>query len=157
MEKVINLKRLLHGFSILFLLAVFLTGSTGMTYSIHTCRSSGKSSLKFYPEVFSKYPSCCCEETEGGAIPSEEMFNEQDCCKTVNGFIKTVFTGIPLNYHFDKILSVELVYSDISLIHLNFPEPLQKIFVSIEDHSPPLSGRNLVYFLHQIRIPAPGC
>lgn len=148
---------MIHRFFLFMMLVVFLAGSTGITYSFHSCLSSGKTDLKLFPEIFSQSPSCCCESASENSMPFNAYFSEPDCCKTTWGFIKTVFTGIPLNYHFDKILSVEFLCHNVSLSIIWHPEPLSTVLIPPDDHSPPLSGTSLIYFLHQIRIPFPVC
>jgi hypothetical protein len=83
---------------------------------------------------------------------------DEDCCRISHLFIKAPFIGFPvvgnpviMPFHyvefsdFGIFRSQPVMDSKASLIHFTDPSP------------PPLSGNTLVYYLHQIRIPAPVC
>jgi hypothetical protein len=137
-------------------------GSTGITFSFHTCSSSHKTDMKVFPEFFGIPAGCCCGE--GIASESPDPVNTQpwidmpECCKTNHAFFKvTVFA-------FTDPIQLSPAVTFLFNINEGNPEfssiPDRDIFrtgLPLPDPSPPLYGNDLVHFLNQAKIPFPVC
>lgn len=142
----------------LLLLLPFLAGTIGISAREHICKSSNKTSIKFYPEISGKLVSCC--GSDDGLIASPGMGSEQQtldtpyCCKTIQLFLKANFqtsqleTAVLLNTSGVFILAVT---AGILNNNSSFSKPVS--FFS--DTGPPPSGRQRVLNFHQPKIPNP--
>jgi hypothetical protein len=149
---------------ILFILVVFLYGTTGLSVLDHSCNSSNERSVTIYPEIFKQAGSGCCTDGESGyacashKYPVSNAFPEnvdaQPCCKSIISFFKL------------EILTVraeKLVVDNLYVQAQSFPVPAdvqipneQRPLTPVHHqfYSPPLFGIRLVHFLHQMKIPA---
>ena len=144
--------------SFLFMmLAIFLTGTTGISFYVHECSSSQIKEVFAFPEILPNTVSCCCAEEVHGSVQSVEpvsSFNEPDCCKNTHVYRKAVFTGFPVFYQFNpELLQIAIPADFLSLQH-NMEGAEIVSFTPRVDHPPPRSGKLLLHFLHQIKIPA---
>ena len=151
------MKQIIRNLFTILILIVFLTGTTGVSFYIHECRSSNTREVFAFPEISNKAISCCCDKEVLVSIYSGESlpFIEQPpCCTNTHIYLKAALTGFPVSYQ----LTDNLKQADLPTYFLNILYDEQKYemesHVSIVDHPPPLSGKSLVYFLHQIKIPA---
>jgi len=137
-----------------------MAGSTGISFYIHTCGSSHKKEVLAFREIFHQKVSCCCDADETAKISSgsASAFNDEDCCRISHLFIKAPFIGFPV---FEKLSLPPFHFIDVpdfALLIIQNARESQASFTPFRDPSPPpLSGVNLVYYLHQVRIPAPAC
>jgi hypothetical protein len=143
------------------ILVFFLAGTTGITLFIHTCTSSHKTEISAYPEIFKHTSDCCCAEegiNKSVASSKDLEIDNPECCKNQHLFLKAYITGLPvvqnhlINTPLFQTHPVDLMNLIVKERHLICDEYLPWL-----DHSPPLSGKTLVYFIHQIRIPYPVC
>lgn len=145
--------------SFLFLmLAAFLFGTTGVSFYIHECSSSHTKEVIPFPEIVNKTVVCCCASEVHGSISSDEpvsSFNEPECCKNTHVYLKASFTGFPVFYQFNPDLSQKNVTADLLNLVSNNPDSEISTFTIRVDHPPPRSGKLLVHFLQQLKIPAP--
>jgi hypothetical protein len=154
------INRVLQSAAVCLLLLIFLAGSTGVSFYIHTCGSSHKKEAFAFREIFNQKTGCSCEEILPSKVPdgSASTYLNEDCCKISHLFIKAPFIGFPV---FEKLLvpvSQSLELPGSALLPSQTVLDSKASFIPFLDHSPPpLSGVCLVYFLHQIRIPAPVC
>ena len=150
--------RILRSSSVCLLLLIFLAGSTGITFYIHTCGSSHQKEVFLFHEIFHQKVDCSCEENQNGDQSSVPVINDNDCCRISHLFIKASFLGFPVVEKSPVPYTQWFVSPGFLLI---FTQPVQDSkasFIPFRDPSPPpIFGRSLVYFLHQIRIPFAIC
>ena len=152
--------RILRSAAVCLLLLIFLAGSTGISFYIHTCGTSHKKEVFAFREIFHQNIACCCDEDLTANVPtgSASNYNDADCCRISHLFIKAPFLGFPV---VEKLLVPTFHFIEFPEFALFRSQPTQDSkasFTPFHDPSPPpLSGIDLVHFLHQIRIPAPVC
>jgi hypothetical protein len=142
------------------LLLIFLAGSTGISFYVHTCGSSHKKEAFAFREIFNQKIACSCDENVPEKTPagSGSNYMDQDCCTISHVFIKAPFLGFPVvekltvpTFHF-------IEHPEFALFRSLPVQDSKASFIPFTDPSPPpLSGITLVHFLHQMRIPAPVC
>jgi hypothetical protein len=140
--------------SLLFALTV-LYGTVGLSFSTHRCLSSGKSDSALFPELTGKSISCCGDEM--GSLPAGSMscasVEEPACCKTLHSYVNAAFSGFPVLEK--KPLPVAAILFSMILPEVTFSRGTDiHPAVIPEEPSPPWSGRQMVYLLHQPKIPA---
>jgi hypothetical protein len=141
--------------SLIFLmLAAFLTASCGVSFYVHECRSSQTRDVFAFPEIFNQRSSCGCEEVATGPAPDPFIsFHEQDCCKTSHVYLKAKISGLPVFSQAEGKLLFTAAQVDLpGLTLVNEKSPQIKEVISFY-HPPPLYGKELIHFLHQIKIP----
>ena len=143
----------------LFLLVIFLFGITGLSVFHHTCGSSHKDKVTLYAEIFKAAPGSCCEGealkyASGCLEDMTRKFDATPCCKSTNTF---------LSLHIVTERHDKLVIKGFASIPISFPaslpvfiltDPIPGSSVYFQFYSPPLTGKQLVHYLHQIKIPA---
>jgi hypothetical protein len=150
-----------NSFRIFFLfvvLLIFFTWTTGVSFYIHECNSSHKKEIIVYPEILNKSASCCCVAGVGANIPTFEPFssyNEPECCKNTHIYLKASFTGFPTFYQFSPEVLQKIVPSDFLSVRQNEKLNGVAFIASRVDHPPPRSGKILIHFIQQVKIPAP--
>jgi hypothetical protein len=152
------MKQAFRRFFLFLMLAVFLAGTTGVSFYVHECSSSQKREVAAFPELFNNTVSCCCaEEVNGSALSGEQVssISEPECCKNTHVYLKASFTGFPLFYQFNPEVLQTYILADFQSLQHN--EKVVEIlnFTPRVDHPPPRSGKILIHFLQQIKIPAP--
>ena len=155
----IFLMKTIQRICILGLLAVFLFGITGLSVFHHTCSSSNRDQVAVYTGIFGEAPGSCCGDEVSAAVTlhvpaTAQNIDEPPCCKSTTTF---------LTLHIISETGSKLILKDVACFPVPYPIALNGCMVknklpeiSINLHPPPfpLAGRPLVYFLHQIRIPA---
>jgi hypothetical protein len=140
------------------LLAVILHGSAGMTFSFHSCSVAMTTEVSIYPELFSNRTACCCQADVSAtasfpAPTGADGLDASECCRISKAFYKVAIFG---NDEKIKIVATQsdLLYPIESVLK-NFPlsNEFNTSVVIIDDPSPPLYGKQLVYFLNQPKIP----
>jgi len=152
--------RILRSVAVCMLLLIFLAGSTGITFYIHTCGSSHQKEAFAFREIFNQKIPCSCDENLASKVPAGSAVNyqDEDCCRISHLFIKAPFLGYPVVEKQSVPISQFTVFPGFALLMSQPARDLNVSFTPFNDPSPPpLSGINLVHFLHQIRIPAPVC
>lgn len=150
------MKHIIRSAAIIVLSVVFLVGMTGVSFFIHECSSSKKKEITAFPEFFNQGSSCCCAETarsNSSCTPIE--YAASSCCKNTRVFLKTAVTGFPV---ISKIFESSFTDYFADFYPLINCEPEKDPFlnyISLLDHSPPLSGKQLILSIHQIKIPFP--
>jgi hypothetical protein len=148
----------------LLILVVFLFGTTGLSVFHHFCSSSNEHDVTLYPELFDGSGDSCCADEEAGYACARHQgsaqganplgFDAPPCCKTVITFHKLEITSQRINR--ESFTS--------RLTHAAFAESVTPGFgladrpvftpAHFQFYSPPLlSGKQLVLFLNQLRIP----
>jgi hypothetical protein len=152
--------RIIRTAFVLSLLTIFIAGSTGLSFFIHTCGSSHKTDVYVYREILNPKMSCCCDETHTGKVVKDPSVNFKDdnCCRISHLFLKAPFAGFPI---LEKISLKSFPVADLDACLLFQTQPTRDTeisYITTPDHSPPpLYGITLICFIHQIRIPAPAC
>jgi hypothetical protein len=142
------------------LLLIFLAGSTGISFYIHTCGESHKKEIRVFREIFHQKIACCCDDNLTLPVSGSPVstFNDEDCCRISHLFIKAPFLGFPVLEKFSVPEFQVTHFPETALSKLQFVQDLKASYIPSPDPSPPpLSGVILVHFLHQIRIPEPAC
>jgi hypothetical protein len=148
---------------VFFLLLVFLFGTTGISVFHHVCSSSNQDNVSVYPEFFKKSGSSCCADEETGYACSQRVntsgealaqhIDASPCCISIFSFFKLDI----LTVRADKLLIKDVLIQipdDTDSIITDLPENHSFIVpCHFQFFSPPLFGKVLVYFLHQMKIP----
>ncbi|MEI7500686.1 MAG: hypothetical protein WCK84_09595 [Bacteroidota bacterium] len=148
---------------IIFLLIVFLFSTTGISILHHICNSSNNDTVTVYPEFF-KISGCCCEadDTNNDTNDQEDLIDSyipqnisaMPCCSNINFFLK--LEVVTLSTEKLVINSFKILLPQYSL---PLPVATTDEFISVSNYifqfySPPLFGKRLIHFLHQIKIPS---
>jgi len=144
---------------ILGLLAVFLFGITGLSVFHHTCTSSNQEKIAFYAEIFKQAPGSCCEDDAidhpvAGLTGMSLSFDATSCCKSTTSFLALRI----ISERQDKlVIPYAIPMPAPNLRPLSQPAFESQVLihpVHFQFHSPPRYGKQLVHYLHQIKIPA---
>jgi hypothetical protein len=139
---------------LIVLTVLLLTGATGLSYKVHFCHGR-LSGVAFYTEIgLQKMASCGCKDDQAPLSGHRSpVLHKNGCCSNLSFFQKLqienrVNTG-------DQVVSP--VPELCPAVAVMLPESGIKedgsFFVFSEPPPPPLSGRKLVLFLSQQRIP----
>ena len=153
----------LQRIAVLLLLMAFLFGITGLSVRHHICKSSNQTTVTVYPEIFKSSGSSCCEDESTGyscAAYSNRALDVMPlnidaaaCCINRASFLKL------------EILSERIQKQALIVDHA--PMPVYPVSISTEPtveqpllqpahfqfYSPPLFGKALACYLHQLKIP----
>ncbi len=137
--------------------AIVLIATSGFTVFRHSCQKSNTSELSIIIPDFSHYQheltdcaSCCGIQDP----PASEASDSDDCCDTESLLVMLDTKFIVLDFSNKIIFSIpdpviettkEIEVSKWELSHIN----------TINGLPPPLAGKNLHIFLHQLNIPFP--
>jgi hypothetical protein len=151
------MKKALNSVFILMVVVIFLTGTTGISFSFHECTSSHRTEVFPFPEILNNTVSCCCADEVHDGVAGEEpvsSFSEPECCRNTHVYLKASFTGFPVSQQLNPDLSYQIISPDLlNLFYKDLNIEIPDLNVRV-DHPPPRSGKILVYFLQQIKIPA---
>jgi len=157
-EFTILMKKVIRALASIVLLAAFFSGTTGISFYIHTCSENHHRTVYIFPELIKPAANCCSEDdiapvNSGRNLPGEVI--AVPCCKNEHLYLKCIFQSVShsrpefTGYHVKELPSSFLrviLYTPVALLH--------KVFIHTAN-PPPVSGRLLVFFLHQVRIPVP--
>ena len=152
------MKRIFRAVFIFVMLSVLFIGTTGVSFYIHECSSSHKKEVVAFPELLNKTISCCCAGEVHGNVLSDEpvsSFSEPECCKNTHVYLKAPFSGFPVLYQFNLYGLRTVVPADFMSLQYNAGSADISMFTPRVAHPPPRSGKILVHFLQQIKIPVP--
>jgi hypothetical protein len=148
------------GISLLAL--VVLAGSSGISLFIHACGSGKSLDYAFYPEYFSVGNSCCnpWSAKEMSSCSHEDHDQQQglsktDCCESLHVILKVQHLVKPVT----KVIDLSAGSQVAAIIFKSeLPGPVEsdltRDFSAGDPSPPPLSGRDLIISLQQIRIPS---
>ncbi len=141
----------------IFLLVIFLTGTTGISFYIHTCSESHKRDVFAFPELLKPHSDCCTEDAVSPVAGScnHPIGISAACCKNEHLYLKAAFTSEPVSQPATPHFSVE---NDLTLFSgINIPQARETVHgdLIMSGNSPPIAGKLLVLRIHQIRIPSP--
>lgn len=143
----------------ILLSAVVLIATSGFTVFHHTCNASQTSELSvivpdFSCEHFQKQkseaPSCCAHSDD----PADgDSCQDDNCCDTESYQVKLDITlkVVDLDKKLDYSSNLYAVYEE-SNTDSEIGSELNHIIIS-NDLPPPLGGKSLLIFLHQLNIP----
>jgi len=140
-------------------LVIYLIGVTGLSVSRHTCSMSNRETVAFYAGIYRKAPGSCCGDEDacmaGSSHPGLILsFNAIPCCRNVNTFlVLNVPTENQDRLALPGISPVPAPPSQPAANSRFEPCPVVQ-YIFYRYHSPPRSGKQLVHYLHQIKIPA---
>ena len=149
------MKSLLRNTILYFMLAVFLAGMNGVSFYVHECSSSNIREVFAFREIFEQKASCCCEDETCVVSPGAPILSlsEQECCKSSLIYLKAAITALRVISPDDNNEMTSDATADIPGF-VPFDESCTAAFVTpVVYHPPPLAGRSLVLYLHQIKIP----
>jgi hypothetical protein len=134
---------------------IVIAGATGLSYQAHYCHNK-LSGIAFYTELgIQKSASCGCADDEKDVIPTgnSTVLTKNSCCSSIAFFKKLTLVNtandlLPIALIQPAVIAV---FSDISLPEYSGNENLSSFDFLFRP--PPLSGRKLVLFLSQQRIP----
>lgn len=149
---------------VFLLLLVFLFGTTGISVFHHICSSSNQEDVSVYPEFFKKSGSGCCVDEETGYACSQRVnscnealgqhIDASPCCISILSFFKLDILTVRAHQLLINDVLVQLVdYTDSLITTLSADRPFI-IPGHFQFFSPPLFGKVLVHFLHQMKIPS---
>jgi hypothetical protein len=154
--------KLIKHTGVLIILVIFLAGSTGITFSLHTCLSAGKTDVTVFPGLFEKNEGCCCGSDAPASLASPDplpaSWDAPDCCVLSKVFFKTITFPAPETIKMSPAV-VDLFQIGQAFAETSCPTSRETVnTLPLPDPSPPpLSGKLLVHFLHQVKIPFPAC
>ena len=148
---------------VIFLLAVFLFSSMGVSILHHICNISHTDDITLYPEFFQIPGSSCCEgdQEDSACISHDEMakccdrqdINATPCCVTINFFLKQEMVTIRAEKLTISSFPTPLLQYFLPVPEIAAIESISNPIQFLQFHSPPLSGKQLIHFLHQPKIP----
>jgi hypothetical protein len=144
---------------IFFLLFVFLFSSTGISILHHICSTSNNDLVSIYPEFFKTAGSSCCEPDEANSPvePSESQipqnFSAMPCCSNITSFLKLEIVTLRAEKLVINSFTTCVPQYTLALPEIKTNESFSIPGFFFQFYSPPLSGKRLIYFLHQSKIP----
>lgn len=151
-----NFARKISGLVLLFIL---LFGSIGISFYLHECDCKGTNLYSVNTGLSDPDAFCCCSmDTEVWsecALPVS--VDGEKCCKETIYFYLIPFAPEKITSCIPKFFEKSLPSGFTGLIH-DIPAKPQAEVLN-RPHSPPeiLSGKELLYFIQQIKIPFPVC
>lgn len=142
---------------------VFLLGSTGISIYHHTCFTHHANETVVYPGIFTATSDCSCTASASAdhAFHGEKAccsgtgchLQSSSCCKSETIFLKLKSDFLPGQ---SDALIIDLPSIPYSLHEINpvaTDPPDHSGYPIFEHFAPPLTGRALIHFLHQIKLP----
>ena len=144
---------------ILLIIAIFLFANIGISVLRHICHSSNTTEVRVYPEFSHETCSgcCCIENTPTDRLPIDPdsiHFESVPCCQDVVSYLKPELSFLPAEKHISADIFLISFASPLFLLPESVRKPVIGAMLKHRDHAPPVTGKLLVYFLHQIKIPA---
>jgi hypothetical protein len=135
---------------------IVVAGATGLSYKAHFCHDK-LSGIAFYTEIGLQHSATCgCEGDKGvghHSATNGTFLNKNSCCSNISYFKKLTLVSSANDFSVSTCMQTAV----INLFSDNFlPEQSGNDILSSFDfrfRPPPLTGRELVLFLSQLRIP----
>jgi hypothetical protein len=141
------------------LLCILLFSSLGISFYLHQCSCRGTNLYSIGTGLSEPKAFCCCSKNDSGSDECEipEAIKGDNCCDDVVFFYLVPFAP-------DKIVSLiplvpaKTFLSASAAILIETTKITEQEFYPLQ-HSPPgeLTGKNLILFIQQIKIPFPAC
>jgi hypothetical protein len=153
------LKRIIFFFRnalLIVLTMIVIAGATGLSYKAHYCHNR-LSGIAFYTELgLQQSAGCGCSDDKEINHPSKgngTFLTSNSCCSNISYFKKLTLVNSANDFSVSAYVqtAVIAIFSD----NLLPVKPGNDIFSSFDFRfrPPPLTGRKLVLFLSQLRIP----
>jgi hypothetical protein len=141
------------------MLVLMIISSLGISFYLHSCSCSGETTIGLGTEFSDHKLSACCTScsTVAGNMNHNPAFTKKGCCNN-----RLYFYLLPVAPdHAVKYLSPlteKILFNIISVFNADTaPESLDGSFTLMHDPPSPRSGKLLVYFIRQIKIPFSAC
>jgi hypothetical protein len=139
------------------LLGIVMFASCGISYNLHFCHNS-LASTTFYPGL-TQSTGCGCESS---LKPNKLYFSDQNsviihktgCCRNLSFYSKLSATSFNELIQGFNVFPCDLTLEILPGFSKSTASPAEKTPILPIHHPPPLSGKLLVYTLHQLRIPS---
>jgi hypothetical protein len=148
----------------LLILMVFLFGTIGLSVLRHRCNSSKQNSVTLYAEIFNRSQSSCCDDEPAVNASScyhkfkgsemSESIDPAPCCKSTISFFKLEIFSFRGDNKIFKIVPFDHSLFPLFFYEIEPYEQPDHVPAHFQFYAPPLFGKTLVYFLHQVKIPA---
>jgi hypothetical protein len=142
---------------IVLLLFVFL-GTTGVTFYHHVCACNPMTATVMQHrsccEPAKEVKSCCSSENhEKHAVPVRGCANHHKGCKDVPSYFTASILGLPVIK--DELLKMNFCETDFHFILLISDQESEPKGISVftAEDPPPITGKQLLFSLHQLKIP----
>ena len=144
---------------VFFLVLIVLFSTTGFTIWDHICgcRPSPEVAVSSCCVPEEATASCCEDEVPQPAEAGEDCGtgcgHDHNGCKEVPLYFKASIIAVP---SVQKVVLPELVQAlvtELPFLPGTDGEALNPRFAVIQDKPPPRAGKELVFYLHQLRIP----
>jgi hypothetical protein len=153
------LLKLIKNIIAMSLLLVFILAGEGITVLTHYCSGSKTTTRQIFPEFIHSNDACtgmsCNVSLKNSRHFSVTSIGKTPCCKENTVFFKVATVYNPSVKDFMRILPViHLLVSLPFRLALFQSESIDLKQLQFRCSPPPLSGRLLVVFLRQLRLPA---
>ncbi len=148
---------------IFLLLLVFLFSTIGISILHQVCSSSHHNEITVYPELFKSTgsPCCgasaevsCCDDDQGNqGDNASQVISAMPCCVSVNSYLKLEIPALRSEKLIINNFTVLLCHDALPSSDYASEECLSLPGTLFQFYSPPLTGKRLVHFLHQPKIP----
>ncbi len=142
---------------LILLSVIVMAGATGLSYKAHYCKGT-LSGISMYPGLgLTQSASCCCDaDKPAGKTPTPcdySELNKNKCCTNITVFSKLNIESPATTFTTLKTIHPVLVTSMQGETYPSICNITGIPFSDAELSPQPLSGRKLVLFLSQQRIP----
>jgi hypothetical protein len=134
---------------VVFLVVLVLAGTAGFNVWHHICACR--------PVVVEKVHSCC-EKSVPEPVRTADACgtgcaHDHKGCRNVPVWFKAPIVAVPAVQKVSLPELVQAMVTELPFIPVLSAEPAGAGFTLSHEKPPPLSGKELVFFLHQLRIP----
>jgi hypothetical protein len=142
------------------LLLVFIISSSGFSLATHYCSGSKKTTQSIYTGISGKQTCCggmsCSDAGNHTQSSSSGSISKSKCCKENITFYKiaAVYNNMSIKASF-IFLSQSIIFHETRFQALSAQQDKLLSILNQQYFPPPLAGKQRVFFLHQLRIPAP--
>ena len=141
----------------LLLVGLLFFSTSGFIIHKHNCSENNETKLVIFSEITDMNKSClCCEHNTKNSIIAikENVIKKSDCCCNINYFIK-IFETITVLSCFKELSVVFIKYINTYSLGTYFNQ--LNFIKTISYSSPPVlfTGKSLIHFIHNIKIPFP--
>lgn len=168
--------KIIQQITTIFTALVFLLGSMGISIYHHSCFTHHAEKTVVYPGIFQSASDCSCQDAsasctgchtekscsiDAGFRPEETCdsgtgchLEASSCCKSETLYMKLEPGFLPgtTSVEFSDLPSAfPALHPTVPVLSNHTVPPVYSFF---EYYAPPFSGRALVFFLHQIKVPA---
>ena len=137
------------------LLLLMIISSLGISFYLHNCSCSGDTSIGLGTEFSDHNMGSCCTSCTAGSENKhhEPAFTKKGCCQNwLYFYLLPVAPDHAVKYL--SPLTEKILFNIISVFNADTaPESLDRSFTLMHDPPAPRSGKLLIYFLRQIKIP----